>query len=272
MTGGGVIGTHAIVYATVPGYRPLALDLYCGQSPQALCVYLHGGGWRMGNRRNGPGPVGPSAHRYFTRMAAAGLAVASIDYRLSGEARFPAQLDDLTAAVAFLREHGDEHGVGGLPVTLWGASAGAHLAALGTLTTLPSIAAVSCWSAPSDLAALADDLDAIGQNGDRGPESREALLLGAPPSDVTEPAVAASPALQARRVPTAFLLVHGNADTNVPVAQSERFADALRTAGTSVKMMTVDRCNHFYSTIAEHRLDALVDDTIQFLLHHRAAA
>jgi acetyl esterase/lipase len=272
MTGRDVIATHGIVYATVPGYRPLALDLYCGQNPQALCVYLHGGGWRMGNRRNAPGPVGPSAVRYFTRMATAGLAVASIDYRLSGEARFPAQLEDLTAAVAFLREHGDEHGVGRLPLTLWGASAGAHLAALGALTTLPDVAAVSCWSAPSELAALAGDLDALGETGDRGSESREALLLGAPPSEVTELAAEASPAVQARSVSTAFLLVHGNADTNVPLAQSERFAAALRVAGTSVKMLTVDGCNHFYSTIAEHRLDALVDDTIQFLLHHRAAA
>jgi acetyl esterase/lipase len=272
MTGSDVIGTHGIVYATVPGYRPLALDLYCGQSPQALCVYLHGGGWRMGNRRNGPGPAGPSADRYFTRMAAAGLAVASIDYRLSGEARFPAQLEDLMAAVAFLRERGAEHGVGGLPVTLWGASAGAHLAALGALTTLADIAAVSCWSAPSDLAGLADDLDAIGERGDRGPESREALLLGAPPSKVTELAADASPALQVRHVSTAFLLVHGNADTNVPLAQSERFAAGLRTAGTSVKIRTIDGCNHFYSTIAEDQLGALVDDTVEFLLHHRATA
>ena len=97
-----------VVYSALPGYRPLALDLHVGDAPQAWCVFLHGGGWRLGSRRDGPGPVGPDSQRFFDRMAERGLAVAAVDYRLSGEATYPAQLDDVVAACEFLARHGDD--------------------------------------------------------------------------------------------------------------------------------------------------------------------
>ena len=124
-----------VVYAALPGYRPLALDSYVADAPQALCVFLHGGGWRLGSRRDGPGPVGPDSQRFFHRMAERGLAVAAVDYRLSGEATHPAQVDDVAAACEFLAGPGGDLDVGELPLTLWGVSAGAHLAGLVTLAS-----------------------------------------------------------------------------------------------------------------------------------------
>src|ERR1700685_3428830 len=102
-----------LAYAAPLGFRPLLLDLHlpaAGPDPAPLVVFLHGGGWR---RADGsmvvpqfascqPGPL--------TRLAADGFAVASVDYRLSGEARFPAQLEDVSAAVDWLTGHAQEYG------------------------------------------------------------------------------------------------------------------------------------------------------------------
>ena len=264
---------HAeIVFSTVPGYRPLTLDLYVGDAPRALCVYLHGGGWRVGSRHQGPGPVGPDSRRFFDRMAERGLAVASIDYRLSGEAVYPAQLDDVVAACLFVTDSGDAFGVHGLPLVLWGVSAGAHLAGLCALATDvgDTIVAVSSWSAPSDLSALADDIEAIGGVGERDMDARESQLLGSPVGRSVDLARAASPIAHARATRTAFQLVHGTADTDIPIVQTQRYARALAEAGAPVATVTVDGANHFYATIPAARLIDLVDGSIDFLLDHAA--
>jgi acetyl esterase/lipase len=259
---------HAdVVYSVVPGFRPLALDVYAGSEARAMCVFLHGGGWRLGSRRDGPGPTGPDSQALFHRMTDRGLAVASIDYRLSGEAHHPAQLDDVVAACRYLAGQGDELGVGGLPLTLWGVSAGAHLAALCALASPvgDEVSAVSCWSAPSDLLALPDDVDAVGGTGDRGAGSRESMLLGAPLGDVPELAREASPVNHVAATTTSFQLVHGTADVHVPGAQSDRFAAALERAGAPVVLVRVEGADHFYRTIDHDRLVELVDASIDFL-------
>lgn len=115
------------------------------------------GGWLLGSRLDGPGPVGPSSQLFFHRMAACGLAVAPIDYRLSSEATHPAHLDDVVAACEFLATHGAYLKIDDLPLTLWGVSYGAHLAGLAALASPVGdrIVGVASWSAPSDLAAFA---------------------------------------------------------------------------------------------------------------------
>lgn len=256
-----------VVYATIPGYRPLELDLYVGPAPRALCVWLHGGGWRVGSRGNGPGPVGTGA-TYLHRMAERGLAVASVEYRLSGEATYPAQRDDVVAACRFLRDAGAELGVGGLPLVLWGTSAGGHLACICALASpvADDVAAVASWSAPVDLLGLADDLAAIGEPVDRGPGSREALLLGGPLDEQRGRAIDAGPLTHVHPMASPFLLVHGTADRSIPIAQTERFAAALMAAGVPVRTQSVDGADHFYGAIPTGALDALVDETTDFLL------
>ena len=129
---------RAVAYSAPPGFRPLELDLDTPAGPPApVILFVHGGGWRMGTPRGvrphlrdwRPGP--------FHRLVAAGFAVASIDYRLSAEAVFPAQLDDVRAAAGFLGARADELGVDATRVVAWGESAGAHLAALLGLTEPP---------------------------------------------------------------------------------------------------------------------------------------
>src|SRR6202046_5851689 len=169
-----------VVYSRPPGYRPLSLDLYVPPGPaRALCLYLHGGGWRVGSRSDGPGPTVEWTPSFFERVAALGLALASVDYRLSGEARWPAQLDDVEAAAAFLSLQRKPLGVPTPRTVAWGVAAGGELAAMLALRSPDAgLDAVVCWYPPTDLDALAGDCDEAGGHGERGPEAREFQLNG----------------------------------------------------------------------------------------------
>src|SRR5690348_12184364 len=133
----GVVATPSVEYANLAGYRPLLLDVYrqaAGGSghPRPLVVYIHGGGWRHGDSRT----TGAFTNfpRVLASLAARGYVVASIDYRLSAEARYPAAVRDVNSAIAYLRLHAREWGIDPTRVVLWGASAGAYLAAMSAAT------------------------------------------------------------------------------------------------------------------------------------------
>ena len=102
------------------------------QGPAPLVVWIHGGAWMIGDRRYLPETLRPN--QIFDELLAAGLAVATIDYRHALEAPFPAQLHDAKAAVRYLRAHADELGIDAARIGVWGESAGGHLAALVGLT------------------------------------------------------------------------------------------------------------------------------------------
>jgi acetyl esterase/lipase len=254
----------AVPYADVPGFRPLELDLVlpaASGGPAPLVVALHGGGWRVGSRRS-MGPAYADADP-FAQFAAAGLAVASIDYRLSGEAGWPAQLEDARAALEWVRGHADELGVDPGRVGAWGESAGGHLAALLGLTAEPALAAVACWYTPSDLRALPGDRGADPAD----PATREAQLLGAPQARVPGRAADASPVARVHAAAPPFLLLHGRADRAVPYVQSERFAAALAAAGAAVTLHGYDGADHVWAGSADAAEDALAR-TITFLRAH----
>ena len=156
----------------------------------------------MGSRHSA-GPAYRGAAGPFEQVAQAGIAVASVDYRLSGEATWPAQLHDAKAAVRWLRARADELGIDPDRIAAWGESAGGHLAELLGLTTddaalegdvgitgpSSAVSAVAAWYAPSDVAAVATDPGADPAD----PTTREAPLLGAPAPSVPELAAQASP-------------------------------------------------------------------------------
>lgn len=243
---------RAVEYARIPGFRPLLLDLHlpAGAQDAPVVLYIHGGGWRAGSRA----AFGPAYTDWtvtpFAALTGAGLAVASVDYRLSGEARYPAQLEDVTAALGWLRERGATYGIDPGRVAVWGESAGGHLAALLALTTDPgdAPAAVVDWYGPTDLGALADDsaTSGIAIIDPAADDSREALLLGAPPRDVPDRAAAAGPLTHVRPGAPPFLIVHGTADRFVPLVQSRRFADALAAHGVPVDLRALDGADHMW--------------------------
>jgi acetyl esterase/lipase len=271
--GGGVAVLAGVPYAALPGARPLELDLYLPAArPTPVVVFVHGGGWRVGSRHSaGPAYPGTTA---FEAVARAGVAVASVDHRLSGEALWPAQLHDVKAAVRWLRARAGELGVDPERVYAWGESAGGHLAALLGLTagdpglegevgvTGPSsaVAAVAAWYPPTDLPALPGDLGTDPAAAD----SREAQLLGAPVAAVPDRAAQASPVAHVSPGAPPFLLLHGRADRLIPCVQSERLRDALQDAGVPVGLTTYDGADHMWLGSPEAAEDALAR-TIAFL-------
>ena len=156
---------EGITYAVPIGYRPLQLDLWvpAGATPPPLVVWIHGGAWLIGDRRYLPETLRPN--QLFDELLAAGLAVATIDYRLSHEAKFPAQLHDAKAAVRYLRTHADLLGIDTTRIGVWGESAGGHLAAmvgltgqrpdlegnLGVLGPSSAVDVVVDWYGPADM-------------------------------------------------------------------------------------------------------------------------
>jgi acetyl esterase/lipase len=201
-------------------------------------------------------------------VAQAGVAVASVDHRLSGEATWPAQLHDAKAAVRWLRARAGELGIDAGRVAAWGESSGGHLAALLGLTegdaelegavgvTGPSsaVSAVVAWYAPSDVAAVATDLGTDPHD----PATREALLLGAAAVDVPERAAQASPISHVSPAAPPFLLLHGAVDRVIPVVQSERLYEALLEAGVAVELDVYEDADHMWLGSADAAEKALV--------------
>jgi acetyl esterase/lipase len=239
-----------LVYATVDG-TDLELDLYLpAAGPAPLCVYLHGGGWMRGARTD-------RAAERLLPVARAGVAVASVTYRLSGQAVFPAPLDDVRAAVRWLRAHGAEHGVDATRIGAWGASAGGHLASLLALTSDErdaelgdsSVQAAVAWFATSDLLRLASDVP-------EGPlppfvtgplpdPPFEARLLGVgAAADAPDRARAASPVTHVSAAAPPFLIAHGDRDGLVSSVQSLLLFDALRAQGADATMWLLHGGNH----------------------------
>jgi acetyl esterase/lipase len=247
---GGVTLTD-VTYATLSGFRPLRLDLYrsAGQvAARPLVLFLHGGGWRLGNPRGGGALVDLPA--ILAHVAQRGYVVASIEYRLSGEAAYPAQLQDLQAALAFLRANAARLGIDASAVALWGLSAGAHLGALGAVScgesrpppaaaqppAAPCVQAFVGWFGAYDLVRYAaetttpDLFGALFRCG--GQPCASAALMQASPINFVD-----------GKDPPA-LLIHGTADSNSLASQSSLFAERLRSAGVPADLLLLPDVTH----------------------------
>jgi acetyl esterase/lipase len=260
-----------IEYASVPGFRPLLLDLHLPPSgpDRPVILFIHGGAWMFGSRRHG-GPAFEDG--FFDRLVEAGFAVASVDYRLSGEAIFPAQLNDVKAAVRWLRRHAPEHGLDGTRIVAWGDSAGAHLAALLGLTgddadlegteESSEVTAVIDWYGPADLTTMQAQRPPGASLDHETPESPEGRLIGGRVSALPDAARAASPIGYVRPGAPPFQIKHGADDTTVPCAQSEQLAAALRAAGVSVDTEWIEGAGHVWAGVTDLR--AIFDDSVEF--------
>lgn len=236
----GVVGVPDVVYQSPTGFRPLTLDLYRpGRRPNArplpLVVYVHGGAWRGGHAR----AAGAFADfpAVLASLAARGFVVASINYRLSGEARYPAAADDVRAAIGYLRTNARRFGIDPGRVILWGASAGAQLAALAALrceraeTRRPDgddrcVQGVVAWYGIFDLATVESGDQAI---------SPTAAYLGCKPRACAALAAEASPITHVDASDPPFLILHGLDDRMVASDQSGSMERRLRAEGVQVQ-------------------------------------
>ena len=241
-----------IVYARM-GERKLLLDLYVpptGPKPIPVIVWVHGGGWRGGSKGSG-GMALP--------MLGRGFAVVDVGYRLSGEAIFPAQVQDCKAAVRWVRANAKKYGLDAHRIGAWGSSAGGHLVAfLGTAGDVKefdtdanaeyssAVQAVCDWFGPTDFLQM----DKHSLEGSRlihnAPGSPESLLLGGPIQK--EPyrtlAAKANPITYVTKNDPPFLIMHGDKDMLVPLHQSRLLYDALKKAGVDATLHVVEGAGH----------------------------
>lgn len=227
------------------GGRPLLLDLALPATRPAenlpAVVFIHGGGWKSADRSNGT-PL-------IALLARHGFVAASIDYRLSTEAAFPAQLEDSKCAVRFLRAHAAEFNIDPSRIGTAGGSAGGHLAALvGLVPESAGLEGSGGWeNQPSGVIAVADlyGISDVARLVEEGPASECALLLmRGTPSEHPELYRQASPMAWVRSQPPAFYLAHGEADASIPPDHSERLAQALREAGGEVQLRLIPGMGH----------------------------
>ena len=215
----------------------LKLDLYLPAEVTAPPVlYIHGGGWSRGDKADG---------RNALFLAEAGRPVASVQYRLSPAARFPAQLNDCFAAALWLRVNAPRYGFEAERYGVVGESAGGHLAALLALTGDPARrpSAVVQLFCPTDLTRHVRQTRRPGR---QPSQSVQQLVGGDPTADPSARKLAdrASPITHVGPDAPPFLLVHGTADDLVDTDQTARFAEALRKAGNDVEIAWVPGAGH----------------------------
>jgi acetyl esterase/lipase len=242
------------------GNHPLHLDLYLpsgGAKPYPVVVWIHGGGWSSGSRRH--------CHSQF--LTDAGYAVASIDYRLSQSAKFPAQIEDCKTAVRWLRASAKAYGLNPDRIGAWGASAGGHLAALlgtsggikdlegtgGNPNVSSRVQAVCDWFGPTDFLKMDAQSPPDSRILHDGPASPESRLIGGPLQQNKEKVAKANPITYVTADDPPFLIMHGDKDPLVPVHQSRILYDALRRAGVPATLQIVEGAGHDLDGETHHR-------------------
>jgi acetyl esterase/lipase len=241
----------AVTYTDIPnGFARahLMMDLIkpASDKPTPVIVFVSGNGWRSIDRAALVPQLAP--------FAKAGYLVASIDYRIIGEATFPEPLKDVKSAIRFLRANARKYNLDPDHIGIWGNSAGGQLSALAATTgdarefendkwpgVSSAVQAAVLWYAPSDLSTLPND-----------PRYVESAHMGL---DVRDPANAdqvrrASPLAYVSAATPPVLLVHGTADKVVPIEHSTRLYEALIAAKVPSTLLKVDGAGHSFGQVS----------------------
>lgn len=263
--------TPGITYKDTPD-GPLQLDAYrpTGGARHPLVVMIHGGGWARGGRFE------MGLTKWAAYLAAAGLAVVSIDYRLAPRTTYPDSFQDCLDAVDWAVEHAEELGADPARIGLWGDSAGGHLALLlAASQTHPAypgprlrsggerLRAVAALYPPTDLVAL----DRSAQRAGGPPLVRD--FVGAAPEAAPERWREASPIEHVHPQLPPILLLQGTRDLLVPASQAHRFAERLAAIGAAHRLEIVEGGVHGFDRIAPtERAIALIEATRAWLVEH----
>ena len=217
--------------------------------PLPVIAFIHGGGWRNGDKRSGLARLAP----YVATGRYAGV---SIGYRLTGEAKWPAQIRDCKAAIRWIKAHADRHQLDPNRIGAWGTSAGGHLVAMlgvsGGVEELEAASGpkskldgrVTCvvdFFGPTELLSMNDRPTQIDHNAADSPEGR--LIGGALPAN-RDRARHASPMTYVTADDAPILIMHGTKDPLVPYDQSVRFHAALKAADVSSTLISVTGAGH----------------------------
>lgn len=238
---------RSLPYGPVPSAN--TLDLYIPDKPAGklpLIIWVHGGGWEAGDKF--PLPI----------TSLSGFALASINYRYSWQAKFPAQLLDCKGAVRFLRANAADLGLDDKRFAAWGASAGGHLVALlgttngdkslegdvgGNLAVSSDVQAVCDWFGPTNFLTIRAQIEKVDP---ASPMLAEPTLVSKLVGDITDESKmrSASPFFHVTGNAVPFLVVQGARDKLVPPAQSMTFVAALKNAGAKADLEMVNDAGH----------------------------
>jgi acetyl esterase/lipase len=261
----GVTRVRDIAYGDDPR---MLLDVYKPSSPGELrpgIMEIHGGAWMIGSKREQGIPL-------LSHLAANGWVGINVDYRLSPQVTFPSHLIDLKRAIGWYREHAEEHGADPGFLCVTGGSAGGHLAALVALTAnVPdyqpgfeqvdtSVRAAVPFYGVYDMRALLDRASR------HFASFLERKVMGTSRADDPEAYARASPEHWIREDAPPFLVVHGDLDTLVPVAQARSFTERLRqTSAAPVLYAEMKGAQHAFDIFPSYRAARVIEGTERFL-------
>jgi acetyl esterase/lipase len=225
------------------------LDIYLPSDAEGkipLVVFIHGGGWLSNDKYADMGYM----KKTVAEIVKNGFALASIDYRFSTEAVFPAQIQDCNRAISFLYDNAEKYGIDRSRIALMGFSAGGHLASLAGLSKnnnieaffMPGTSKSFAFKAVVDFYGPSELILFPGADNEKSPE---ALLIGAAPLDRPDLAKVASPVTYVDRDDPPFLIVHGEKDELVPPKQSRLLSAWLNVAGIPNELILVEDAPHF---------------------------
>lgn len=254
-----------IEYGSADGIS-LKMNLFKPEGQQlGLVVYVHGGGWRGGAKEDCP----------IVSLVRAGYVLASVDYRLTPQAPFPANIHDINGAIRFLRAEGTRLGIDSRRIAIVGSSAGGHLAALvgvsngvgalegnvgGHSGTSSAVQAVVSFFGASNLVTI------LAQSTEPGVRFREPalrLLLGGLPEEKPALARLASPVAHLDAKDPPVLLIHGDADPQMPFEQSKEFEQACAAAGVRATLHTIEGGKHGGAEFYDETRMQMVRDFLQ---------
>lgn len=258
-----------IAYAATENPRQM-LDLYLPKrhatdKPLPVVVFIHGGGWKAGDKSGGIGNVG----RFVSSGNYAGV---SVGYRLTNEVPWPAQIHDCKAAIRWIKGNAKELGLDATKIAVWGSSAGGHLVSflgtsgdvkelegtLGKFTDQDSkVTCVVNYYGPENFITMVTQESTIDRT---TPNYPEALLLGGRVQDKPDAAKEASPITHVTAGDAPFLTAHGTKDPLVPYAQALELDAALKKAGIESLLITMTNGGHgFRSPDLDQRVEQFLD-------------
>jgi acetyl esterase/lipase len=272
------------------GYRSIQLDVRVPRdvSNPPLVLWIHGGAWLMGDRRYLPETFAPN--QIFDAIINAGMAVATIDYRHSMEAAFPAQIHDVKSAIRYLKKYAPTFGFNPEKIGVMGESAGAFLAVFAAFTrkidtyngkdgvtegdhnilTCVDWYGAADFTMPERLKASPEEVERLG---DAIPEwyriGPERLMFRDYLDDLTYKTTM-SPARTHFHDSPPILIMHGDADQVVNIEHSNRLIASLHSAGIEHEYEIVEGANHIWMGATPERIAEILDRSVSFLKKHLA--
>lgn len=235
------------------------LDLYLpapADAPAPILFWSGGSGWMRNDGKDTAAGVAP-------HFNARGYAVAGVSIRSRDQAIFPAQLEDIDAALGWLAAHGAEHGIDAGALATMGNSSGGWVATMAAVATDHPVGAVIDLYGPMDFLTMDANMVDGGaffnsvleiDGGHDDARSPESMLVGGAIHERVEACNAASPPLHVRAGAPPFLIIHGQADQIVPHQQSELLFAALIEHGNSARFYSIPGAKHEHPWLDDARI------------------